>query len=264
MIKKITYAITAIALILQFGSCDKIEEDDFLQIADTTTIVENDNFIKKIIIEDFTGHKCSNCPEAAEELHTIQNIYEGKIIGIGVHAGFFAIPSTSYPADYNTNEGTEISSFFNVQENPIGMVNRVEGLLSVPNWLEKVDEQLALEPSIGILLSESNNTITVEAKTLQTINDDLSLVVCVTESGIISKQAIPGGAIDDYEHNHVLRKHLNGTWGDVVPLNSQELQTFTFNLSLDQDWVRENCHVIAYVYNNSSMEILQAEEIHLN
>lgn len=264
MIKKITYAVTAIALIIQFGSCDKIEEDNFLQTLDTTSTSGNDNFIKKVLIEDFTGHRCIACPEAAEELHSIEELYDGKVIGIGVHAGFFSEPNSSFTYDFTTTEGDELGAFMGVQEQPIGLVNRVGGLLSPANWLESTAELLALEPSVGILLSENNNIVTVEAKTLQTINDNISLVVCVTENGIISRQTIPEGVIEDYEHNHVLRKHLNNTFGDVVNLNSSELESFTFDLNLDASWVRENCHVIAYIYNNSTLEILQAEEIPLN
>ena len=90
-------------------ACDKIEQDEFLLDGggveiDTTT------FVKKVLIEDFTGHTCQNCPQAADEIHTLQQIsaYQGKIVAIGIHAGFFAETNTNFPTDFRTPEGTEV------------------------------------------------------------------------------------------------------------------------------------------------------------
>ena len=46
---------------------------------------------RKVLIEDYTGHKCGNCPAAARELHKLDSIYTGKIVDdialIIVHGG---------------------------------------------------------------------------------------------------------------------------------------------------------------------------------
>lgn len=248
------------------SSCDKIDREDFLQgdngggNTDTTTIV------KKILIEDFTGFKCTNCPLASSELNTIENLFEDKIIGIGVHAGFFAAPSGVFTTDFRTEAGNELADFFGPEAFPIGMVNRMNYpdnvLLEYTEWASKVSEIINQDPTVGILISENNNQITVQAKSLSTINGNLKLVVCLTEDKIIDKQIDGSNLIEDYEHNHVLRKNINGTWGSDVSLTN-EYTSFEFNYSLDNNWVRSNCNIIAYVYNDSNKEVLQVEKIHL-
>lgn len=264
MKKIIPFLVVSIAL---FSSCDKIQQDDFLQ-GDGGGSTDTTSIIKKILIEEFTGFKCKNCPEAAIELQAIENLYEGKIVGIGIHAGFFATPSGNFTTDFRTEAGNELEEFFSASISglPIGMVNRLGHPNSVltqhTEWASIVSGIINNEPSIGIKISESSNQITVEAKQLINTSGNLKLVVCITEDHIIDKQLYGNDLIEDYEHNHVLRKHLNGTWGTDITLTS-EYTSFNFDYTLENNWVRNNCNVIAYVYNDSNKEVLQVEKIHL-
>ena len=43
------------------------------------------SFTKKVLIEEFTGHRCTNCPAAAKEISAIQNIYGDQVIAIAIH-----------------------------------------------------------------------------------------------------------------------------------------------------------------------------------
>ena len=63
--KKYLAILSSIVLIT---SCD-VEEGPF--IADYNSYINPD---KKVLIEDFTGHLCPNCPEAARELDAIHDI----------------------------------------------------------------------------------------------------------------------------------------------------------------------------------------------
>ena len=69
-------------------------------------------------------------PEAAEELHVIQNTFPGRVIGMAIHAGFFAIPNASnapfLTTDFRTDKGTEIHDRFNPEFYPIGLINRID------------------------------------------------------------------------------------------------------------------------------------------
>ena len=251
-------------------ACDKIEQDEFLLDGggveiDTTT------FVKKVLIEDFTGHTCQNCPQAADEIHTLQQIsaYQGKIVAIGIHAGFFAETNTNFPNDFRTPEGTEVHDYFGVASYPKGMVSRrgfntTTHLLDFPGWGEAVADLINLEPEIGIKMSVENGAVKIEAKLLQEVNDELKLVVVLTEDKIIDNQLDEVlGMITDYEHNHVLRTSLNGTWGQTVALNISSFETYSFDYSLDPSWNESNVNAVAYIYSETSKEVLQAEEIHL-
>lgn len=259
--------LSFILIVLAFlSACDTIEQDDFLQggtngSGDTTTV------IKKILIEDFTGFRCKNCPDAANELQAIENLYEGKIVGIGVHVGYFATPGGDFTTDFRTDAGEDLDAFFSASLSglPIGLVNRIgypNALSQHTDWASTVSDIINQEATVAITISDNGNQISVQAKELSTISGNLKLVVCITEDGIIDKQIVDNSVVNDYEHNHVLRTHLNGTWGTDVSLTN-EYTSFDFSYTLDGSWQRSNCHAIAYIYNDSNKEVLQVEKIHL-
>ena len=72
--------------------------------------------------------------------------------------------------------------------------------------------------------------------------------------------------IEDYEHKHVLRKGLNGAWGEPIGDGLHtvgQLYTHRFCVDKNADWNASNLTVVAYVSNPETYEVLQAEEIHL-
>ena len=259
--KKNYYLLLSLFLISLAFSCDTIEKDNFTD--------PNAGFPwlgKKALVEDFTGYKCTNCPAASAELHTIEELYPDKVIGIAIHAGSFAQPSGVFETDFRTNEGNEITEFFGPDGFPIGMVNR-QGypenvLLNYTDWASKVLDQLLQVPTIELSIAESNNQIEIEARRLSEANNDLKLVVCITEDKVIDKQIDGVDLIEDYEHNHVLRKIVNGTWGSSIELSNIS-SSFSFDYTLEDSWVRSNCNVVAFVYDNSNKEVLQVEKIRL-
>tara|TARA_B100000513_G_scaffold148895_1_gene69369 strand:+ start:523 stop:1311 length:789 start_codon:yes stop_codon:yes gene_type:complete len=259
--KKIYYlSLTLLILSLTF-SCDVIEKDNFTD--------PNVNFPwlgKKVLIEDFTGYKCTNCPQASSELKTIEELYPEKVVSIAIHAGFFAQPSGNFTTDFRTTAGNELADFFEPEVFPIGMINR-QGypnniLLNYTDWASKAGEQLLQVPTIDLSISEDNNSISIQARRLSESNNILKLVVCITEDSIIDKQIDGSELIEEYEHNHVLRKVINGTWGSNIQL-SNTLSTYSYDYNLEDSWVRRNCNIVAFVYDNSNKEILQVEKINL-
>lgn len=57
----------------------------------TVTVPLSDT-VRKIFIEDFTGHTCPNCPTAARMLDSLGDAYPTQIIGMGVHIDYYAEP----------------------------------------------------------------------------------------------------------------------------------------------------------------------------
>src|SRR5438094_833469 len=132
--KKISaYILITVCLLGILSSCDKIErpyrQSYQVSCADTNA--------RKILIEDYTGHFCGNCPLAAAELYNhLEPLYGECLISIGVHAsaaGTFTAPSpphaypdpyasahAAYSEDFRTPAGEEWYSFFNFTGNPQG------------------------------------------------------------------------------------------------------------------------------------------------
>ena len=71
---------TLLSAILIITSCDIVEgpylTDEAITPIDTTT----NSYVKKVLVEDFTGHLCPNCPDAARELDAIHGIYGDQLM----------------------------------------------------------------------------------------------------------------------------------------------------------------------------------------
>ncbi len=263
-----------LSVIIAFYSCDKIDPENFI---DGEIIVQLEDVDRKILIEDFTGHKCQNCPEAAEEIHNIQNTFPNQVVAIAIHAGYFSVPNPPQApyltTDFRTEGGGEIHDFFGPQSYPKGMVNRSgypsDVLSNYTDWANIVSSLTGSPAKVGIDISHTINgdeiTIDVSTQAKVSFAANHNVVVCITEDNIVDWQTVAGqGDVSNYEHNHVLRDVVGSTWGqaiDEISLGDETTNTFTCNI--DPVWNLNNCNIIAYVYDTSNYEVIQVEEIHI-
>ncbi|MBC8410883.1 MAG: Omp28 family outer membrane lipoprotein [Rhodobacteraceae bacterium] len=256
-------------------ACDTTNtSDDCCCYTNFSCFEDPESISQKVLVEDFTGHKCQNCPEAAEELHNLQSVHGNNLIGVAIHAGYFAIPNAStapyLTTDFRTEGGTIIHDFFAPEGYPVGMLNRTDypnnHLKNHQNWGTSIYALMTQTPQLGICLNESCETINVSLLGLENIESPLKLVVCITEDHIVDWQTVEGkGNIADYEHNHVLRKIITNPMGDDIgSLSLNEEKSYSLSYTLEESWIKSNCNIVAYVYNENTKEILQVEEIHIN
>lgn len=234
----------------------------------TVEVQHDETVVKKVLLEDYTGVRCINCPAAAQVAHDLQEEYPGRLIVLGVHAGYLAQPVGSFP-NFTTEEGDEWYSFFGFDVNPIGTVNRIpySGNIGVNSgqWGSAVIAELDKDPVVAIKIFNTYNpdtralNVQVNMRELVNIGDDLSLVVCLMEDNIVGKQMTTSGLVEDYVHRHVFRKSLNGAWGDIVSIDANGI-TSQYDVLVDEAFDASNCYIIAYVYSNSDKSILQVEE----
>lgn len=288
--------IAILSSILIITSCDVVEgpymNDATINPIDTTTL-------KKILIEDFTGHLCPNCPDAARELTIIHDIYGDQIIGMAIHVSkAFAKPypissAPNFQYDFRTSWGHDWDVFYGISNSglPKGMINRIgypndSHRLGKDEWASIVANELTKETDFKITIESSSNNIIIYSKTLKSISGDYNLAVCLTESNIINWQKDGQDNVEDYEHNHVLRSVLidEALSSSTSYIAGQEiekqinydltsLEEFNIDYSTNTaefgngnagGWNANNMSVIAYIYNANTKEILQVEEAHLN
>ncbi len=99
-----------------------------------------------------------------------------------------------------------------------------------------------------------------EVEFLDYINKKLNVTVWLVENKIMGTQTMPNGRPNmNYEHNHVLRASLNGDWGQELGESFAEGVKIdgTATMTINEDWVAENCDVVVYVYNNDNKEVEQ-------
>lgn len=269
------FSLLALAFIIH--SCDKIESP--YRIATSGNIIDTGYTVKKVIlIEEFTGQRCPNCPEMAVAIKEISSSYPEQLVVVAIHAGFFAMPlGTTFSTDYRTPAGNELDQFFSISSAgyPKGLVNR-SGFNSGTFRLEsdelagRVVEELDGDPVLDIKISNVYSTgsrtadIVVDVNVLAQMQRELMFSVFITEDSIVSPQQGTTEVFHDYVHRHVLRVAVNGTWGESLNEGSELSPGTTFSKSLQQtlgsNWNDEHCHIVAFVYDNETKEVLQAAE----
>lgn len=273
------------SLLMFYNSCDKLEEP-FVELTSSDTLVDNGNDtivpdVRKILLEDFTGHKCPNCPEAALEAQNLKAKYGDQLIIMSVHAGNFATPDGEFTYDFRTAEGGELNDFFQVYFYPAGVINRrtpdgaASPVLFKSSWDGAIAEIVDQPQQASIKITNDYNAgtrvleTTLETEFLEDMEGTYYIVAYILESGIVQPQQSEAGVIEDYEHDHVLRGSMNGTWGNLVggEGNAVTGQTFenVLSITLDAEWVAEECEVVAVVhrFDSGTREIVQAEEAHV-
>ena len=236
---------------------------------------------RRVLIEEFTGVRCVQCPGGSLEIQRLQEQYGERLIAVSMHAGNLSAPYNQSQYDFRTDEGTSLLNFLGIPEGvPTAVINRklFPGqsdlqLESSGVWSGRVVTEL--EDDAIVVLDINNNwnpdnrllKVSVTGGAAERIAEEVKITVLITESNIVDTQVVPGdGIIDDYVHNHVLRKTLTAFDGDklVTSLNSGETFAEEFSYFLPEEWKAENCNVIAFVHlAGSDKLVLQAIEKHL-
>ena len=266
-IGKISYILCSLAVASAFTACDPIDEDERYVAGETVSAERN------VLIEDFTGQYCVNCPNAHEIIDQLKAGDNGNaIIAVSIHAGSSAIKA---PMGLKTDEGDEYANKWNIMTYPKGVIDRV-ATKDYLDWGSEVSEELKKEAKLGIelsaTLSEDGSSITINTVMQPFEHIEGKLQLWITESGIVKMQQMPGGEYDSkYVHNHVFRSSVNDTWGEEVTLEAKTPTTLThtFDLSGHKNnttpieklnyWNPENLSIVAFVYNDKE-GVLQVVE----
>ncbi len=265
--KRILYLLPFL-LILCFSACEIIDSDDILTpiTADTTTY--NDQRI--ILLEEYTGNMCPNCPDAAVEVEKLMKMYPNRIAVIAIHSGVFAmpIPSRGYTADFRTPVGDSLTKYYGVSAYPNGVINRAltngNHLHGYGEWESIIGGLVAdttpADANITVKVTpnadDSSYNVTVNTVTKQYGN--LKLCVYVTEDNLVCQQANGTEIITDYNHDHVLRCSLNGTWGETIGNSSEK----TYNLPVaGTGWNTDNLNIVAFIYDEANKKVLQTKQV---
>ncbi len=282
--------ISTFVLAMIFSSCEKIEAPYFVYeekdtIPPDTIPPDTTKLIKKVLLEDYTGHTCVNCAEAGFIAHDLQEIYGEQLIVMAVHAGFFALPRPGDPYlsdDFRCDAGNAWNNYFGVGSagNPNGIVNRVPSspgnyIVAVDKWDGAIHDELEKEPVAGMTIENDFKagskilTTVVTTKFVEELEGTFSLLVCITQDSIISGQMNNDPnvgdtpLIEEYVFMHMLEGSMNGDWGEVLienPVVDQEYEK-TYSITFEDDWVPKNCHVVAFVFDEDLKTILQVEEL---
>jgi hypothetical protein len=273
--KTILKSTLLIFSVILWQSCDKVSPP----YKETVAVISSP---RKVLVEDYTGHKCGNCPRASRALYDLKPIYGENLIIMAVHAGFFAQTNVPpYLYDFKTSVGTQLDTDFGISNagNPNGMVNRrlvnSSYIIASTAWASEVNTVLT-DPSPVPLKISINNDYNSSSRELQTevemeffttLTGDYKLCVFMVEDSIVNWQkdydVIPND-VPDYVHREVLRGSMNGTYGNTISETTEgAISSKNYSYSLPIEWNDTQVSIIAFLYDVATKEIIQVEQAHI-
>lgn len=218
--KKIVYIAT---ILLALVSCQSVPENERLISVDPGEIRSN----RTTLICEFSGVKCVNCPDAAEEAHRMLEMWPENLVVVEVHP-----PSNPFcqnakydytcpAADiyYKRFGGSAETGF------PTGIINLTGVFTAYSLWssvyASSAVKQSTLHLSAEVSYTEESRSLSADVtlSNLDTKPQELHLIGWLTEDSIVGAQRMPDGTTkSDYVHNHILRDTLTQAWGEPVAL----------------------------------------------
>jgi hypothetical protein len=265
--RKILYILTLLPL---FFACSHIADDEQLiyvapNIPDDPNPNSPTSTLRTVLLEDFTGQKCVNCPKGTKVIEQLQEAYGDYFIAVGIHGGQLGFSGNNAAIGLATPIGDEYYNHWQLEYQPVGLIDR-HGAVNYTDWIAKVREELARESSVRMeleasLLATGEISISVGMEALGTAYSG-NLQVWVLEDGITATQTRHEPIDNDnvtindknYVHNHVLRTAVNGTWGEAINLAAGEQKTQQLTQAVSNDWHTQNLSIVAFVYNDSGVE----------
>lgn len=229
--------------------------------------VSTDPQNKKILLEEFTGIHCGNCPDGHAMAKKLQIAKPGEVFIIAIHAGHYSEPGLDQ-ADLRTEDGIEIHDFFPISGYPSGMINRTkyEGkyVINRSLWSRHAKGINSETAPVNLMIKCEYDdfyeeiSITVNGYWVEdSPSDSARLSVALLQNNIQAYQA-GSGIGNEYMHQHVLRDYITDAFGDLIETNKKgEYFTATYTYKLPEDYrgvvvVPEQLELIAFVTENES------------
>lgn len=224
---------------------------------------------RAVLLMDFTGQNCVNCPQAHEVMEELVNQYGDKsLITVSIHAGALSISTdrTNFERErigLMIQEGNEMNDAFGINSWPMGVVDRINAngaAINTGQWATAVRNALQKPTDIKIEAEASLNgdNIEVSARAICTSNRNAALQVWVVEDGIIAQQVTPEGRKTDYVHNNVLR-FVQYPVKEGKPLALDANVWAEDNCSIPvkytdtERWNKENLSIVAFVFEGTQI-----------
>ncbi len=231
--------------------------------------------LKNVLIEEYTGVKCQNCPTGHKIVADIQAANPERVLSIRLHS---SLQSSVYPystQDLFTDEAEALHQRFQISSKPSAVIDRVpfNGVLQLgrTNWTPAVTERLKKTSPVNIHIENSYNADSLKLETkvklhfTDDVTDKLNFSVFLIENNIVTPQTLPSFDTDTfYNHQHVFRKMIGGST-DGISINDSTTKGRTivkyFYTYFKSIYKPENMKtVVAVSKSGSDNEVIHCEE----
>lgn len=246
-------------------SCNVIKpEDRYIEMQDGEVGERN------VLLMDFTGWQCVNCPEAAKVANGLVSRYGSHVIVVSMHPEgiSFTDPGSSGPKFATQQAMDYLKAFGGSNSLPIGVIDgqQYDGsyFLDYQQWAGAVTDRLKVDVEYSMEMKASTSTCSVTLNKKGSSNRNVNVVMWLLEDSIIAPQLTKDGVEKEYAHRHVFRKCLNGTddiWGEPAEFEYGEAYvTASYKLP---ELEGQNFVIVAVAFDAETHEVLQAEEVEL-
>ena len=290
-IKSLSIGLIAMTAILSISSCT--EEPPVGLFVETLEPLLDTCYLetaaipepKNTLVYDITGVRCSNCPKAAEQAKTILDANNGRVSVIALYAdipGLGALTEAwdGFPVLNSVDAQQIIASLGNPGSLPTGCVDQIEvnnnRMVPFTKWSAEVSKRLALPTPVNLEITAtydpSTKAIRVNTKShfTEVVTDSMDIFVGLTENDIESKQSenrVSSGHVDDYKHEHVLRKLLTGSSGSEIK-NTKKCDLLAgtvvekqFSIIKDDAWKVPAMHAVVWIVSRTTKEVVHIKEV---
>lgn len=249
-------------LVLLAGGCDDVAENE--RLIDYPLPEAG----KVELIMEFTGQRCSNCPDGARVIHSLQEEYPENIVAVCLHPDG---PEYTRPLGPNiglrSELATELYQYYNPPSFPYALFDGQ--VMDQSNFFTQWSTAAlaVIKNNTPVILDataeyDASGKVNVDAECKFVSGDfpkPLNIAVWIMENGITGRQLSTSGELRDYVHNHVARASLNGTWGVMLGSSFAFEQKVEYSVSIaaDPSWKLENCQAVVFLVEPDSKNVIQ-------
>lgn len=148
-----------------------------IKTATGTLYTVEKEFVKRSVVEQFTGTGCGNCPSGHVAMHNMHNLYGDQFIGIALHQ--FNASDPMYNASYDLGFTSA----------PQCMVNRSSGVLApyeqMPEVLKASLDEIALtDVTVTGTFAEEDTKVNATASVESLVAGDYNIAFMLTADGL--------------------------------------------------------------------------------
>lgn len=271
--KKLLYIFT---LLLGFAACDVIPE------ADRLIPVDIQKAERGVLLIDFSGMKCVNCPTAATQAERLQEAYGSSLVVVEMDppANSLTKPNAAMTDDYRCPDADYYYALFGGNSStplPTGVIDflSVGGtyLTDYSDWGARIADRSALQPIVKMHFTThvADSVLDVQGElsilpdtllSAQQLQRDVLLHLWIVEGDIVGKQLLPDGSVDTaYERHHLFRGALNALEGEPLHLTTTTSSYTHKGFSLPQTVARvTSCSLVAVLRDVTTGEVLHTTQ----
>ncbi len=246
-------------IVTMLNSCDIVDGNPYeiRDIEDPENPIADDT-IKRVLLIEFTGQKCTNCPNAHAQIDILKENFGTRFVPVAIHAGSYAKPSTQFPNDFRTAFGNSFHDYIRPEGYPIGLVSSLSptNQCSHTTWAEKIEESIKTPSHISIAIKDSvgDNEVWVNIKIKnvkpEIVSNDLKIYALLVEDSVVGKQQTPTGIDENYVHNHMLRFGLTDYLGDGIAFDNQNESEKNYKALINNNWRLNKLSIVVFIANS--------------